>query len=78
MMMYISPEVVKGGVATDKSDIWALVLIIYFLSTGKTLFAGGTQFILFQNILSCKYTIPSGVDPKIKDLLEKVIILDPA
>ncbi|KAA6379752.1 MAG: hypothetical protein EZS28_024720 [Streblomastix strix] len=32
-------QVVKGGVTTDKLDIWALDLIIYFLSIRNNLFA---------------------------------------
>ena len=74
---YISPEVIRNEEATFASDLWALGIIIYLLFTGKTPFDGTTEFQTFENILSGKYTIPDYVPNEAKELIEKLLVLDP-
>ncbi|KAA6404337.1 MAG: putative 3-phosphoinositide-dependent protein kinase 1 [Streblomastix strix] len=75
--LYVSPEVIHNEPATEKSDLWAMGLIFFFLLAGRQLFSGQTQFILLQNIVKATYQLPVGFDEGARDLLSKLIVVDP-
>jgi len=45
--------------------------------TGKTPFKGGNDNETFDNILSCQFQIPESVPFEARDLIEKLLRLDP-
>jgi len=48
---YLSPEVLRGGTADKRSDIWALGVVLYEMATGTLPFKGRTAFELTSAIL---------------------------
>jgi serine/threonine protein kinase len=71
---YVSPEVLKGKGCSPAADMWSLGVIIFQLYTGYTPFYDPDgELPTFQNIMECKYTIPSSVPDKAKDLIERLL-----
>ena len=78
---YMAPEIID---ITDNGysyevDIWALGVIIYFLTIGKTPFGSKTIEETYQNIKLGKYFFPedSEISENAKDLIQKLLLLDP-
>lgn len=75
---YVSPEQVGlfGGDVTPKSDIYSLGLVIFYAITGQRLDMAGTQFQLVEK----RRHVPDlkGVDPRFRQLLERMLQPDPA
>ncbi len=71
---YLSPEQIKGSMATRQSDIYSLGIILYELLTGKVPFDGESAIsIAIQHSQS---PIPSvrEFDPRIPQALENVVL----
>ncbi|MEL6149545.1 MAG: serine/threonine-protein kinase, partial [Chloroflexota bacterium] len=51
-LSYVSPEIIYGGKATVKSDVWALGMTIYKMLTGELPFGGSTPAVAIAEILS--------------------------
>ena len=47
---YVSPEILKDLPQSECSDIWALGCILYHFLTGRQLFDGESQYLIFQKI----------------------------
>ncbi|KAA6395211.1 MAG: putative 3-phosphoinositide-dependent protein kinase 1 [Streblomastix strix] len=54
--LYVSPEVLQDEMATEKSDLWALGCILYFMFAGEPPFKAATEFLLFEKILNVDYS----------------------
>lgn len=50
---------------------------MYLFFTGKTPFKGMTPYYTFENILSGQYVVPETVPSKAKDLIEKLLRIEP-
>lgn len=71
---YISPEVAQGHAGTERSDLYALGVILYELCTGALPFQGETASdILMQHIHSVP-TAPALINPQIRPALTSVIM----
>lgn len=75
---YVAPEIIKNEEATFASDLWSLGIIIFVFFTGKTPFKGLSPFYTFENIMACKYEIPDSVPSEAKDLITKLLRVDPS
>ncbi|WP_268913034.1 Stk1 family PASTA domain-containing Ser/Thr kinase [Lentilactobacillus sp. SPB1-3] len=71
---YLSPEQIKGLMATKRSDIYSLGIILYELLTGNVPFDGETAVSIA--IKHSQESIPSvrDIDPKIPQPLENVVL----
>lgn len=71
---YLSPEQAHGGMATKKSDIYSLGIILYEMLTGKVPFDGETAVSIA--IKHYQEDVPSvrDVDPRIPQALENVVL----
>jgi serine/threonine-protein kinase TNNI3K len=49
---YMSPEVIQGGVQTEKVDVFAFGLILYEIILGEKVFPGTNEFAIKQQIVS--------------------------
>ena len=75
-LAYIAPEILRGGEAGPRSDIWSLGVTLYEMSAGSRPFRGQTGFDLTSAILReplppLPQQVPSGIRAVIERCLEK-------
>lgn len=75
---YVSPELLTDKSVSRASDLWALGCIIYQMVSGLPPFRAGSEYLIFQKIINLEYEFPEGFDSDAKDLVEKLLVLDPA
>jgi serine/threonine-protein kinase len=79
---YLSPEQVRDGDASPRSDVYATGIVAYELLTGQTPFSGDTALsIAYQRLDSDvrkPSTVISGVPTQFDDLVERATARDPA
>eukprot|EP00043_Microstomoeca_roanoka_P019440 m.218731 g.218731 ORF g.218731 m.218731 type:complete len:401 (+) comp16994_c4_seq2:595-1797(+) len=75
---YVSPELLSEKSAGKSSDLWALGCIMYQLLAGKVPFRAGNDYQTFRLIQAVDYDFPSGFPPSAKDLVERLLVRDPA
>ncbi|KAG7004292.1 hypothetical protein G7Y79_00026g058760 [Physcia stellaris] len=74
---YVSPELLKDKNACKASDLWAFGCIIYQLLAGRPPFKAGNEYLTFQKIIALNYEYPKGFPEVAKDLVERLLVLDP-
>ncbi|XP_036422693.1 3-phosphoinositide-dependent protein kinase 1a [Colossoma macropomum] len=74
---YVSPELLTEKSACKSSDLWALGCIVYQLVAGLPPFRAANEYLIFQKIIKLEYEFPEKFFPKAKDLVEKLLCLDP-
>lgn len=74
---YVSPEVLKSNCSYFSSDLWALGCIAYQLLSGQHPFWGNHEYQIFQKIVKLEYEFPLGFAADAKDLVQKLLVLDP-
>ncbi|KAE8579559.1 hypothetical protein XENTR_v10024091 [Xenopus tropicalis] len=74
---YVSPELLTEKSACKSSDLWALGCIVYQLVAGLPPFRAGNEYLIFQKIIKLEYDFPEKFFPKAKDLVEKLLVIDP-
>ena len=75
---YVSPELLTDKNAGKASDLWAFGCIIYQLLAGRPPFKGSNEYQTFQKIVHLEYTFPPGFPPVAKDLVERLLVLEPS
>ncbi|KAI9681578.1 MAG: pkb-activating kinase-like protein [Trizodia sp. TS-e1964] len=75
---YVSPELLTEKNACKASDLWAFGCIIYQLIAGRPPFKAGNEYQTFQKIVSLEYEFPQGFPPVARDLVERLLVLDPS
>jgi 3-phosphoinositide dependent protein kinase-1 len=75
---YVSPELLKDRNACKASDLWAFGCMIYQMLAGRPPFKGGSEYLTFEKILSLDYEFPAGFPPAARDLVERLLVRDPA
>ncbi|UKZ92501.1 uncharacterized protein TrAFT101_007454 [Trichoderma asperellum] len=75
---YVSPELLTHKNACKASDLWAFGCIIYQLLAGRPPFKAGSEYLTFQKIVNLEYEFPQGFPPPARDLVERLLVLDPA
>eukprot|EP01133_Synstelium_polycarpum_P015416 gene15416-18283_t len=74
---YVSPELISNKETSTDSDLWALGCIVYQLATGRLPFRGKTEFLTFQKISNRELVYPININPLVKDLIEKLLVIKP-
>lgn len=75
---YVSPELLTDKNACKASDLWAFGCIIYQLLAGRPPFKAGNEYQTFQKIVGLEYSFPDRFPEVAKDLVEKLLVLNPA
>ncbi len=79
---YLSPEQVRDGDASPRSDVYAAGIVAYELLTGQTPFSGDTALSIAYQRLDHDVRKPSsvigGVPPQFDDLVARATARDPA
>ncbi|GAX02752.1 serine/threonine protein kinase [Secundilactobacillus pentosiphilus] len=71
---YLSPEQARGGMATKKSDIYSLGIILYELLTGTVPFQGETAISIAIKHFQSEIPSVREFDPRIPQALENVVL----
>ncbi|KAI4373675.1 hypothetical protein MLD38_011776 [Melastoma candidum] len=74
---YVAPEVIQGDGHGFSVDWWALGVLAYEMSFGKTPFKGNTKKETFRNVL-LKPVLCPGKRTSLTDLIERLLAKDPA
>lgn len=75
---YISPEQFKGGKATDKSDIYALGAVLFYLVEGKPLYdSKNPHEIMYMHLNSPVPAIKAKVPEELKKFIYRMLKKDP-
>jgi 3-phosphoinositide dependent protein kinase-1 len=74
---YVSPEMLKNREASNKSDLWALGVIIYQMMTNIMPFDAPNEYLIYKKIQSLDYSYPENFDESARDLVSSLIKLDP-
>ena len=75
---YAPPEMIKEEKYNGmESDIWSSGIILYLMLCGKLPFYHEQNEIMFEKILSGKFELPNFLSDKAKDILRKILELDP-
>lgn len=75
---YVSPELLTDKAACKASDLWAFGCIVFQLLAGRPPFKAANEYQTFQKIVNLEYEFPKGFPPVAKDLVERLLVLDPA
>jgi 3-phosphoinositide dependent protein kinase-1 len=75
---YVSPELLTDKNACKASDLWAFGCIIYQLLSGRPPFKAANEYLTFQKIVGLDYEFPPGFPPVARDLVERLLVLDPS
>ena len=74
---YVSPELLTDKNACKASDLWAFGCIIYQLLAGRPPFKAANEYLTFQKIVALDYQFPRGFPEVARDLVERLLVLDP-
>ncbi|EGD94701.1 AUR protein kinase [Trichophyton tonsurans CBS 112818] len=78
---YLPPEMLKPGNSDkwydEKVDLWSLGVLIYEFLVGEAPFED-SPVMTHRRIVRGEMTIPSFVSPEARDLIKKLLVLDPA
>ncbi|XP_048827631.1 serine/threonine-protein kinase Nek1-like [Brienomyrus brachyistius] len=76
--IYISPELWKGDIFNEKSDIWALGCVLYELCTLEFAFSHQEQFFMFELWSKPSPQISENFSAELRNLVDELLHKDPA
>lgn len=79
---YVAPEVLMQKPYDAACDFWSLGVVLFILLSGMPPFYHEDNFELFEKIKKCDYSFKAsvwkGVSNEAKDLISKLLTLEPA
>lgn len=74
---YVSPEMLKERLISNKSDLWALGVIVYQMITSVIPFQAPNEYLTYQKIQKLDYEFPDDFSEEARDFITSLIRLDP-
>ena len=75
--LFMAPEVLNGEYS-HKCDIWSLGCILYMMIYGKHPFKAKSREELYSKIRRCDYQRQSNGSEELRDLIERMLRVDPS
>ena len=75
--IYLAPEIIKEQGHDEHVDIWCIGVLLFELITGNVPFQGNDIETLQNNILKLKISWPRDINTDVKNLIMKILKLDP-
>ena len=75
--IYLAPEIIKEQGHDERVDVWWIGVLLFELITGNVPFQGNDLETLKSNILKLKITWPRDINLDAKNLIMKILKLDP-
>ena len=72
-----APEILEGNKYNEKSDLWSLGILIYFLKFREYPFKGKSKTDILKNIKENENELKKSNNPDLNDLIEKLLAIDP-
>ncbi|HEY7569113.1 MAG TPA: serine/threonine-protein kinase [Gemmatimonadaceae bacterium] len=70
---YVSPEQLRGEPADERTDIWALGVLLYEMLTGRLPFEGGSMAAVVDRVGKASYPAPSRVNPSLPREIDRIV-----
>ncbi|HEY3498263.1 MAG TPA: serine/threonine-protein kinase [Polyangiaceae bacterium] len=71
---YMSPEQARGKAIDRRSDLFALGIVLFELTTSRRLFRGESDIETLKLVISSRIPRPSSFDPKYPPELERIVL----
>jgi serine/threonine protein kinase len=76
---YMAPEIIRGQRADERSDLWALGVIMFELATGSRPFSGSTSYEVTSAILTAPFEpVPGALPESLRAILTRLLEKDSA
>ena len=75
--LYLPPEMINEVGHDEKADIWCIGVLLFELTAGKVPFEGRDLDTVKRNILKLNISWPREMDDNAKDLISKILRLNP-
>ena len=79
-VLYLAPEVISGGAADRRADLYAVGAVLYELLTGQPPFPGDDPLSVFSQVLHAPLTTPrtlnAGIPPEVERFVLKLLAKD--
>jgi serine/threonine-protein kinase len=78
-LLYLAPEILRGGAANPRSDLWSLGVMLYEMASGTRPFRGATEMELCAAILNDPpESLPPRVPSGLAAIVERCLAKDPS
>lgn len=71
---YLAPEQCRGDRIDRRTDVFALGILTYEMTTGRRLFPGDTDFAIMRKIVDGVFVRPTELNPSYPPALEAIIV----
>jgi Tol biopolymer transport system component len=77
-LQYMAPEQLEAKTVDERTDIFALGLVLYEMATGRRAYAGESQAALIAGIMRAEFTPVPNAAPAFTHILERCLGKEPA